>query len=277
MILSFHPCFIGDNNIICAGRPPGSAELRAIKRADAVVLPQGCSRALYEMASDNCSHVFPNYRFRFNYPDKLDQIQLFRKKHFPHPSTHTYLHVNEFSTSPDRKPTTVPFDFPFVFKYSWGGEGDTVFLIRSGQELRNILKRAVLYEQSGHTGFLIQEYIQSDRTLRIVLIGETMLSYWRLQNHEDPLVTSVSKGARIDPDADPELIAIAEKYLQDFCQKTGINLAAFDVIFSADNRKSPYFLEINYFFGRRGIGGSERYYQILITEIKRWIDRLAFC
>ncbi len=274
MILSFHPCFMGDKNILCAGRPPGPEELRAVKRADAVVLPQGCSRALYEIASSNCPHVFPNYRFRFNYPDKLGQIQLFRKKRLPHPNTHTYLSVRDFSASLDNKPT-LPFDFPFVFKFSWGGEGDTVFLIQSDQELKDVFKQTLMYEQSGHKGFLIQEYIHSDRTLRIALIGGTMISYWRLQNREDHLGTSVSKGARIDPDADPELTTVAVKHLQGFCQKTGINLAAFDVIFSADNRTLPFFLEINYFFGRRGLGGSERYYQILETEIKRWLDRLG--
>jgi ribosomal protein S6--L-glutamate ligase len=30
-------------------------------------------------------------------------------------------------------------------------------------------------------------------------------------------------------------------------------------------------LEINYFFGRRGLGGSEAYYKILLAEIQVWL------
>jgi ribosomal protein S6--L-glutamate ligase len=34
-------------------------------------------------------------------------------------------------------------------------------------------------------------------------------------------------------------------------------------------------LEINYFFGRRGLGGSEAYYLILLEEIQSWITGLG--
>jgi ribosomal protein S6--L-glutamate ligase len=33
-------------------------------------------------------------------------------------------------------------------------------------------------------------------------------------------------------------------------------------------------LEINYFFGRIGLGGSQEYYRILRKAIKRWIASL---
>jgi ribosomal protein S6--L-glutamate ligase len=57
MILSFHPCFVADKNIICAGRSPDADDLAAIKAADAVVLPQGCYKSLYEMARGNCTNI----------------------------------------------------------------------------------------------------------------------------------------------------------------------------------------------------------------------------
>ena len=60
MIVSFHPLFEADRNIICAGREDPAA----IRAADAVILSQGCYRALYEMAWENCPHVFPNYDAR---------------------------------------------------------------------------------------------------------------------------------------------------------------------------------------------------------------------
>ena len=79
MILSFHPCFNGDKNIICAGRAPTEDDLNLIRSADAVILPQGCNESLYKLAKKNCKSVFPNYDARFKYPGKIGQIELFNK------------------------------------------------------------------------------------------------------------------------------------------------------------------------------------------------------
>ena len=76
-------------------------------------------------------------------------------------------------------------------------------------------------------------------------------------------------------EAEPELQHKAVALVKEICQKTGINLAGFDVIFKADNdTPEPMLLEINYFFGRKGLGGSEAYYQILLEEIQSWLADL---
>ena len=102
MILSFHPCFIGDRNLVCAGRSPGCEDLTAVKSADAVILPQGCSQALYAMVRENCAHVFPNYDVRFAYPGKIGQINLFQKIHAAYPHTETFPDVRSFFFRYDR-------------------------------------------------------------------------------------------------------------------------------------------------------------------------------
>ena len=276
MILSFHPCFTGDKNIICAGRAPGSEELSAIKAADAVILSQGCSQALYEMARAHCSNVFPNYDARFQYPGKIGQIRLFQKINLPHPCTRIYLSTGEVLNSSGEIVMPPVFDFPFVFKYPWGGEGETVFLIRSKPEFGKILNQAADYEQAGHKGFLIQEYISTIRSLRIVQINETICSYWRVMDSGNHFGTSVAGGARIDADADPDLQKQAVCCLKNFCENTGINLAGFDILFSDETEtKQPFFIEINYFFGRKGLGGSEKFYELLETEIKKWLNRFG--
>jgi len=57
--------------------------------------------------------------------------------------------------------------------------------------------------------------------------------------------------------------------------QTGINLAGFDFLFAsnalAHNTIEPLLLEVNYFFGRRGLGGSEQYYPLLVNAIEQWI------
>jgi len=90
MILSFHPLYVADRDLLCAGRDPGATELKAIQEAEAVILPQGCRESLYRMAKNNCAHVFPDYDTRFAYPEKIGQAKLFQKKEIPHPRTVIY-------------------------------------------------------------------------------------------------------------------------------------------------------------------------------------------
>jgi ribosomal protein S6--L-glutamate ligase len=275
MILSYHPCFEGDKSLLCAGREPGADDLAAIKAADAVILPQGCRQSLYEMAHSNCTNVFPNFDARFNYPGKVGQARLFKEKRVAHSNTEIFLNLDAFSTHYGGFPEKSNLDFPFVFKFNWGGEGEQVYLIQSSSEFQNILQTAKSFEKSGHTGFVLQEYIPSqNRSLRVVVIGQTMTSYWRIQENAHRFGTHLAKGAVIDTESDPELQAAAMSSVKDFCILTGINLAGFDILFSQES-KALFFLEINYHFGRRGLGGSEKFYETLIAEIKKWIDSLG--
>ena len=275
MIVSFHPLFEADKNIICAGRQPNEEDLSAIRTADAVILSQGCYRELYEMARDNCPHVFPNYDARFKYPGKINQIKLFRKFQISHPASEIFPDVASFQRQYGETSAKLSFDFPVVFKLDWGGEGETVYLINSARELREILQKTAGYEISGQAGFILQEYIPSNRrTLRVVILGRRVISYWRIQENNDCFYANLSKGAVIDSEAQPGLQHKAVALVKYLCQKTGINLAGFDVIFSSENGDpDPMLLEINYFFGRKGLGGSENYYRILLAEIRNWLAR----
>jgi ribosomal protein S6--L-glutamate ligase len=274
MIVSFHPLREADKNIICAGREPNAADLAAIKAAKAVILSQGCYRSLYEMARANCPTVFPNYDARFKYPGKIGQIRLFRQFNISYPPTEIYTDVASFQNRHTEGLTQLAVNFPFVFKLDWGGEGDTVYLVDSSENFKNILQQTSEFEKSGQTGFMLQKFIASGhRTLRVVIIGQRLISYWRILQNSNGFQTNLSKGAVIDSEAEPELQQKAAALIQDVCQKTGINLAGFDVIFSSENPDPcPLLLEINYFFGRKGLGGSEAYYQILQEEIRAWLD-----
>jgi ribosomal protein S6--L-glutamate ligase len=276
MIVSFHPLFEGDKNIICAGREPDADDLAAIKAAAAVVLPQGCRQSLYEMASDNCRHVFPNYRVRFNFPGKIGQMRLFQKNGTAHPHAETYSSLDDFRRQYGADLKDIAFEFPCVFKFDWGGEGETVYLINSRKDLKNILQKAAHFEKSGQKGFLLQEYVPTEgKTLRVVIIGRTLISYWRIQENTDSFMSSVSRGARIEASLQPRRENVAKVFVKNLCNKTGINLAGFDVIFAPVKEYiKPLMLEINYFFGRRGLGGSNAFYEILTSEIDNWLDQL---
>jgi len=279
MIVSFHPLYTADQNLLCAGRDPGQKELEAIQQAEAIILPQGCRQSLYRLAADNCPHVFPNYDTRFTYPEKIGQARLFQHMAVPFPKTIRFETKTLADSAIEKLLHQPPFEPPFVFKFNWGGDGETVFLVRDNNEFKRYLQKAQLYAKSGQYGFVLQEFIPSDgRSLRVVVINEAFISYWRIQDNDDDFYTNIAKGARLELDADPNLKAAAVATTQAFCIKTGINLAGFDFIFSEtdlkNNKIEPLFLEINYFFGRKGLGGSEKYYTLLQQGIDEWLKNI---
>jgi ribosomal protein S6--L-glutamate ligase len=271
MIVSFHPIITAHKNIICAGRAPDENDLKAIRSADAVILPQGCYQSLYEMARANCARIFPNLDARFDYPGKIGQIRLFEKFSVRHPRSQTFPSLSAFGQG------GIAIDFPLVVKLNWGGQGDTVFPAQNPDALEIVMERVAAYERSGQKGFLVQEWLPGgERALRVAVIGTHLESYWRVQPVEGRFGTALSKGGCIDQHADPQLQAAGRSMVRDFCDRTGLQLAGIDLIFDQRRRDrgtiEPLMLEINYFFGRQGLGGSERYYQLFEREVDIWLS-----
>jgi ribosomal protein S6--L-glutamate ligase len=101
-----------------------------------------------------------------------------------------------------------------------------------------------------------------------------LVSYWRVQEGGG-FHTGISRGGRVDARSDPDLMMRAEATVLEFCSRTGINLAGIDLIFDAERLQAdPFLLEINYFFGRTGLGGSQAYYRLLRREVGTWLRSL---
>ena len=278
MILSFHPLYEGDVNRLCAGRDPAAEDLAALRTASAVILPQACRESLYRAATRLCDRVFPNYEARFAYPGKIGQIQLFQETGVPHPPSYCFADTATFL---QHDPTgNGPLSPPIVVKVDWGGEGRGVFLIRQTRDLSKIIERLKTYETTGQRGFVMQKWIPAGaRSLRVVIMGQELFSYWRVMTSKNAPLANLACGGLIDHRSDGHLKAAAERATTLFCQKTGINLAGFDFLFSTDPEVAdpaiPLFLEINYFFGRRGLRGSEAYYHRLLRAIDHWLENGA--
>ncbi len=271
-VLSFHYNIETEMNMCWSNTLCSNQFKKAIQNADAVILPQGCNKQLYALATENCSYVFPNYDAFHKYPDKIGQIKLFKKLHALHPRTITFENYNSFHNSQFAN----QFEFPFVFKLAWGGEGKNVFLITKSIDLEQSLSLAKAHEQSNKYGFLIQEYIPTlGRSLRVTVIGDQYYPYWRVAKSPDQFYTNLRKGARIDRDISPELQTKAVKELKVFCEKSSINLAGFDFLFSAKEKDpKPLFLEINYFFRCKGLGGQDNYMKLFEESVRKWIKNL---
>ncbi len=276
MIVSFHPIYEADCNLICAGRDPGEFDLEMIRRASAVILPQGCSQLLYQMATANCPHVFPKMGPRFEYPGKVGQARLFATLGVDHPPTMAFGSLAEFQKRFCGKRLTNVLAYPMFFKLDWGGEGENVFFIADYSDLAAALKTAARFEASGRKGFIIQQWVPCrNRSLRVVVIGRRLFSYWRCLDCTKPRPANLRQGAYLDHFSAPHLQAAGRQAVADLCRRTGIQLAGFDLLFDesklASGKIRPLFLEINYYFGRRGLGGSENFYRLLVAEIDAWL------
>jgi ribosomal protein S6--L-glutamate ligase len=108
----------------------------------------------------------------------------------------------------------------------------------------------------------------------VAVIGSRFLSYWRRQPDSGDFRHNLAAGGEIDHTADPELQEAGVDLVRKLCSRTGMNLAGVDVLFPLKNsrvRAEPLLLEVNFYFARRGLGGSERYYGLLRQAIEEWL------
>jgi ribosomal protein S6--L-glutamate ligase len=273
MIASLHPCISKDLNILCAGRLLNDREKKRLSKARAVIVPQGVTAEVYRECRRLVPYVFPFYDLRFAMEGKVGDALLFQYHQAAHPRTFIFKNIqNFFQQYPDIEAVPALLaGYPYVLKADRGGEGAFVFLIHSKKELEESLSLIPPGE-----GFILQEKINhGGRDLRVVVLFDVLFSYWRVQTNPEIFLTNQSQGGFIVHRGDEHLQQRAREAVQSFCRKTGINLAGFDILFDRKkNPEDPLFLEINYYFGRRGLGGSMRFYELLQGAVDRWLASL---
>ena len=272
MILSFHPRVKGDINLRLTLKGLFSdQEAEIIASARAIVVTQSIKAHQYKFCRAHCSRLFPDYTHRFGYEGKYANIVLFRKFNAPHPETTCYESVEDFESRhfKEYKPL---MPFPFVLKGDRGGGGWAVFLIRNRRDLMEKLE--ILADEHLHATrrFIAQAYVpHGGRDLRVVVIGGRTETYWRCQRKPWEFRNNVGRGAVINYDLDTELTKKGIRCVEGFCSKTGINLAAFDLLFDRSQPEpEPLLSEINFLFGRKGLRGSTRFYELLNKAVQQW-------
>jgi ribosomal protein S6--L-glutamate ligase len=269
-VLSYHLLLETNNNR--PGAVVDASEIAAMKKADAIILPQGCKKELYQAARRHCSHVFPDYDAFYRFPGKTGQIDLFQQFKVPHPASLVFATLASFK----QQSSVDLLNYPVVFKFSWGGEGRNVFLLENEDQLNKCLQLSAKYEKEEKRGFIIQEYIPvNGRSLRVVVMADKFISYWRCHEKENNFYSNLARGAVIDRYSEPEMQEAAIRELKKFCAQSKINLAGFDFIFDPRQaRPVPLFLEINYFFRCHGLGGPDGYLQLLVKAVREWLSRI---
>ncbi len=246
-----------------------------IASAHAIVVPQSIKAHQYEFCRTHCAHIFPDYTHRFGFEGKYANVKLFQEFKAPHPKTTCYESVQDFKISHFKNNQPI-MPFPFVLKGDRGGGGWAVFLITNRKDLTERLE--ILADEYLHATkrFIAQVFVSHHgRDLRVVVIGKSTKAYWRCQHRPDEFRNNVGRGAVVDHHIDPESKEKGIRCVQQFCSKTGINLAAFDVLFDRNRpNPEPLLSEINFLFGRKGLGGSEPFYEFLNQAVQQWVEGL---
>jgi len=166
---------------------------------------------------------------------------------------------------------------PFFIKEDRRHEAEGIFWVENREGLREALNDLIRREKPGSRGFVTQEVIPCEgNVLRAVIVGKYVITYWKRPREPGQQITTISRGAVIDPDWRPDLQNKGRVSAGELQAKTGINLAAVDFVFPMDEINSePLFLEINYYFGRRGLGGTETYYRLLHEAVQEWVRELG--
>jgi ribosomal protein S6--L-glutamate ligase len=272
MILSFHPCFTADHQIILGSRSLNEDDRRLIHSAHAVILPQGRVDGVFHECQNARTTMFPNYEMRQAYPGKVGQSRLFQAFQLPHPRTFRWKIVDALKKMP--KP---PHEFPFVVKDDKSHEAQGVFVVKDSESLKAALDFLALKEGVENIGLVTQDFVASGgNVLRAVIMGNQILTYWKRPASPGQVITTISKGALIDHEWEPELQEKGKNQARVLAKRTGINLAAVYFIFPlAKKDPEPLFLEINYYFGRRGLGGMDAYYRLLFRAIRDWLTGIG--
>mgnify|MGYP001823531838 CR=1 FL=1 len=277
MILSFHPCFLGDTLVILGDGILDSHDLCHIQAAELIILPQYCTLELYRACKSSSAQLFPNYDARFEYPGKMGQSLLFKKTKCPHPETMRWASVTAFREAYQAE-GDFPHRIPFLIKGNETHEGERIYTITDRSALERSLEDLELLEDLESSGFISQELISTEgNVLRVVIVGSRLITYWKRAQRPGQMITTISRGAKIDREWRFDLQEKARIETERLVAATGINLAAIDFIFDFRSPDpQPLFLEINYIFGRRGLGGSMRFYRLLTEAVQEWLVERGF-
>jgi len=277
MILSFHPCFLGDMLVILGDGTLDSHDLGHIQAAEAIILPQSCTLELYRACKRSSAQLFPNYDARFEYPGKIGQSLLFKKLRMPHPETMQWPSVKKFTES-YQAAEDFPHPIPFLIKSNETHEAEGIYPITDRFSLESSLEDLQRMEGRGTRGFISQEMVHTEgNVLRVVIIGSKRITYWKRAEKPGQLVTTISRGARIDREWRDDLREKGSIEAERLVVAAGMDLAAIDLTFDLTRTDpQPLFLEVNYVFGRRGLGGSMGFYRLLSEALREWLVEKGF-
>ncbi len=225
----------GCKNVLTLGVRPNFYDYRPdeaekIRRARKIYYPTTFYAELFDAMGKK---TFPSYHTYKCVQDKIKQTALFNLLDICHPKTRVFYGKRQKSNICHH------FKFPFIAKIPRGSAmGRGVYLIRNREDLISYCRLS--------TVAYIQEYIPSDRDIRVVIIGKEMVhAYWRIAPPGD-FRSNVAAGARISLDPVPQKVL---DFAFDIAQKCQWDDVGIDIV---DDAGKLFVLEANMKYGKEG-------------------------
>ncbi len=258
--VSFYPRIPLDENLSIFEPLHDSNVQLLLTQAAGVLLPPYIPPWRYHDITRLAKEWFPRLGARFIYQGKIKQIDLFRRLGVSYPETRTFNNPSHLMDHLQRFGS--PWEYPLVLKGDKGGGGSTVYPIYCSSDIsRHLVKLPT------HEPVLLQKWVEhGGRDLRVVIYGTQAISYFRVGDGH--FYNNVCRGGRIDHELCPEQRRTGMQAVLEFCQRAYIDIAGFDLMFP-DNSQ-PVFIEINFHFGRKGLGGFSGHQKKVQQAVKHW-------
>ena len=168
-------------------------------------------------------------------------MELFEKKGYSIPKSKWITHIDELKN----------VTYPFIAKKITGSSNSGVKLIKNETDLENNLFEIP---------FIMQEYIKNDATLRLIVIGDKVFGYKRINDPDNCLV---------QPSTHADFSYKMNKTLFDFVYKiykdNDFISMSFDIVYNEENDKY-YLLEISYTFANAYARKVDWYYDMKLQQ-----------
>ena len=258
--VSLQPTVLMEENLPPYSDPADPAVAGLLKRAAGVLLPQYVTQWRYREITRHARAWFPRLDARFTNYGKTRQIMLFREIGVRHPESRTYS--NPAQLYEDFLENGSPWGYPLVVKGDRGGGGSFVFPVYQAADLPRYVDRLRPDQPA-----LLQRWVEhGGKDLRVVVYGSHTVTYFRVGGGQ--FYNNVCRGGRLDHAGWPQLQEKGSAAVLSFCDRAGIDVAGFDLMFPDDGK--PVFVEINYHFGRKGLGGTKGHKSHLLRAIQSW-------
>lgn len=220
-----------------------------LKDADWVLFPEYWQ--LNALVHGLKCRVFPSIAsYRIGH-DKVEMTRAFQTI----APEHTPWTMIEANGEQEREMIWDTMSYPFVAKLPKASMGEGVWLIETREDWRRYCEITdVLYAQ---------EYLPINRDVRVVVIGDRVLTaYWRTQADQG-FYNNISQGGRIDTSPVP---AAATDLALRLAKELGVDHAGFDIVLVEGY---PYVLEFNRLFGNQGLGPDSELKGAIMDYLRR--------
>ena len=140
-------------------------------------------------------------------------------------------------------------EYPVVMKTLSGSKGVGVLFVESERSYDSLVQ--LLYNQNPNVDLLVQEYIKTDKDIRVIVLGGQIIAAMERSVIEGDFRSNVSQGGKVKhyklSDLEKEQCILAAKAVN------GVWTAVDFIPSKEPKSKAPYILEVNHSPGTQGI------------------------